>query len=114
MPSPQLRIASKLLGHLLWQGPSRELLDRMEDVQHAWDVAGALLQLSYASEPVVDDGSSVPPPPVFRPSLEVRRAVVDRNALPVMPQSVDQWRASRSTKKPGAPEPERPRRPTIH
>ena len=57
MPSPQLRIASKLLGHLLWQGPSRELLDRMEDVQHAWDVAGALLQLSYASEPVVDDGS---------------------------------------------------------
>lgn len=114
MPSPQLRIASKLLGHLLWQGPSRELPDRMEDVQHAWDVAGALLQLSYASEPVVEDGSSAPQAPVFRPSLEVRRAIVDRNALPVMPQSVEQWRASRSKKKPGASEPERPRRPTIH
>lgn len=114
MPSPQLRIASKLLGHLLWQGPSRELPDRMEDVQHAWDVAGALLQLSYESEPLVEDGSSAPQTPVFRRSLEVRRAIVDRNALPVMPQSVEQWRASRSKKKPGAAEPERPRRPTIH
>lgn len=27
MPPPQLRIASKLLGHLLWQPPTRQLSD---------------------------------------------------------------------------------------
>lgn len=90
MPSPQLRIASKLLGHLLWQGPTRELTERMEDVQHAWDVAGALLQLSRDVEPSVDDGASGPAAPALRPgladrpSIAVRRSIVDRSALPVM------------------------------
>ena len=120
MPSPQLRIASKLLGHLLWQGPTRELTERMEDVQHAWDVAGALLQLSRDVEPSVDDGASGPAAPALRPSLEarpsiaVRRSIVDRSALPVMPSSVEQWRASRMNKKPTPPEAGQRKSPTFH
>lgn len=120
MPSPQLRIASKLLGHLLWQGATRELPKRMEDVQHAWDVAGALLQLSRDIEPSVDDGASSPVTPTLRPNLEpgpsiaVRRSIVDRSALPVMPSSVEQWRASRTKKKPTPSEAGQRKGPTFH
>lgn len=120
MPSPQLRIASKLLGHLLWQGPSRELPDRLEDVQHAWDVAGALLQLARDVEPSVDDGASGPAAPALSPSMEarpsiaVRRSIVDRSALPVMPSSVEQWRASRMKKKPTPSEADQRKGPTFH
>lgn len=114
MPTPQLRIASRLLGHLLWQSPSRELPDRMDDVHHAWVVAGALLQLSHDAEPPIEDGSGGPKAPVLRPAVEVRRAIVDRTAMPVMPASVEQWRLSRAKKKPQPPTPERRPGPTLH
>lgn len=120
MPSPQLRIASRLLGHLLWQAPTRELPERMEDVQHAWDVAGALLQLSRDIEPSVDDGTSSPAAPSLRPDLRssptiaVRRSIVDRSALPLIPSSVEQWRASRAKKKPTLQEVDQRKGPTVH
>jgi hypothetical protein len=120
MPSPQVRIASKLLGHLLWQEPTRQLRERMEDIQHAWDVAGALLQLSRDVEPSADDGASSPATPVLRPSIEtrpgiaVRRSIVDRNALPVMPSSVDQWRATRTKKTLQPLEPDVRKGPSLH
>lgn len=122
MPSPQLQIASRLLGHLLWQAPTRELPERMEDVQHAWDVAGALLQLSRDVEPSVDEEASGPAAPALRldlaasPTIAVRRSIVDRSAMPVMPSSVEQWRASRIKKKPQAAplEPDKPKGPILH
>lgn len=120
MPSPQLRIASRLLGHLLWQAPTRELPERMEDVQHAWDVAGALLQLSREIEPSVDDETSGPTAPALRPSLAprrsiaVRRSVVDRSALHVLQSSAEQWRASRTMKKPTPTEADQRMGPTFH
>jgi hypothetical protein len=110
MPSLQLHIASNLLGHLLEQEQTRKLPDRMEDVQHAWDVAGALLQVSRVMEPSVDGGPSSPAAPALRPDfairtpIAVRRSIVDRNTLPLMPTSIEEWRANRAKKKPEPPE----------
>ena len=60
---PQFQVASQLLIGLMFQGPSRQLGDRVEDVRHALEVSAELIRQW-------EEGCS----PVSRTTANFRRA----------------------------------------
>lgn len=106
----QLRIASGLLGHLLGQHSTRQLSDRMEDIQHCLDVAAELMRRRGSDFPTGQAYSPVPTPP----NMRVRKVVTDRDALPVIPPNLEQWRATRARKNFPEPSTSGRKKPTMH
>lgn len=101
---PQFQVASQLLVGLMFQGPSRQLGDRVEDVRHALEVSAELIRQWEEDQP--RRGKFTPPTPV--PQTRTREAVVDRTFIPT-----DEWRRSRA-KKSTSPSTSRDSGPAIH
>ncbi len=101
---PQFQVASQLLIGLMFQGPSRQLGDRVEDVRHALEVSAELIRQWEEDQP--RRGKFTPPTPV--PQTRTREAVVDRTFIPT-----DEWRRSRA-KKSTSPSTSRDSGPAIH
>ncbi len=101
---PQFQVASQLLIGLMFQGPSRQLGDRVEDVRHALEVSAELIRQWEEDQP--RRGKFTPPTPV--PQTRTREAVVDRTFIPT-----DEWRRSRA-KKSTSPSVSRNSGPSIH
>ncbi len=101
---PQFQVASQLLIGLMFQGPSRQLGDRVEDVRHALEVSAELIRQWEEDQP--RRGKFTPPTPV--PQTRTREAVVDRTFIPT-----DEWRRSRA-KKSTSPSTSRGSGPAIH
>ncbi|MEB1547607.1 hypothetical protein VDQ94_01605 [Xanthomonas campestris pv. campestris] len=101
----QIQVASRLLGHLLQQHTTRLPPNQVEDIQYALDLAAELLRLG-APGPASQTQASIIAP--SQPIL-VKRAVVDRNVVPSMPTSIEEWREARKKKdKDNVPRPKEP------
>ncbi|MBB3922577.1 MULTISPECIES: hypothetical protein [Xanthomonas] len=90
----QIHIASRLLGHLLQQRTTRLPPHEVEDIQYALDLAAELLRLGAPGPAGQTQASAMAP---AQPIL-VKRAVVDRNVVPTMPTSIEEWREARKKK----------------
>lgn len=109
----ELRIASRLLPALMAQSETRNVVEREADIQHALDVAAALMRRFAASPAGQVQHAFVPSPGGRSPP---RAATVDRAQEPPSFVSQEDWRKARglgpapttqSTKKP-------PSGPSIH
>lgn len=88
----ELRIASRLLPALMAQSETRDVAQREVDIQHALDVAAALMR-RFAASPagqvqhtyVPNNGARSPP----------KAATVDRQQVPPSLISQEEWRKSR-------------------
>ncbi|WP_345777383.1 hypothetical protein [Xanthomonas euvesicatoria] len=101
----QIQVASRLLGHLLQQRTTRLPPNQVEDIQYALDLAAELLRLGGPGPASQTYASAMPP---SQPIL-VKRAVVDRNVVPSMPTSIEEWREARKKKgKDNVPRPKEP------
>ncbi len=101
---PQFQVASQLLIGLMFQGPSRQLGDRVEDVRHALEVSAELIRQWEEDQPRA--AKFTPPTPV--PQTRTREAVVDRTFIPT-----DEWRRSRA-KESAPPSVSRNSGPSVH
>lgn len=101
----ELRIASRLLPALMAQSETRDVAQREVDIQHALDVAAALMR-RFAASPagqvqhayVPNDGTRSPP----------KAATVNREQVPPTFISQEEWRKERGL----APAPT-PRKPST-
>ncbi|MGX1995295.1 hypothetical protein ACWJKH_07000 [Xanthomonas axonopodis pv. cassiae] len=103
----QIEVASRLLGHLLQQRTTRLPPHEVEDIQYALDLAAELLRLGGPGPAGQAQTSTIAP---SQPIL-VKRSVVDRNVVPTMPASVEEWREARKKKnkdKDNVPRPKEP------
>lgn len=101
----QIQVASRLLGHLLQQHTTRLPPNQVEDIQYALDLAAELLRLGGPGPASQTQASIIAP---SQPIL-VKRAVVDRNVVPSMPTSIEEWREARKKKdKDNVPRPKEP------
>ncbi|WP_313905046.1 hypothetical protein [Xanthomonas prunicola] len=102
----QIQVASRLLGHLLQQHTTRLPPNQVEDIQYALDLAAELLRLGAPGPASQTQASTIAQP--SQPIL-VKRAVVDRNVVPSMPTSIEDWREARKKKdKDNVPRPKEP------
>ncbi|MGE8449542.1 MAG: hypothetical protein ACN6OP_02745 [Pseudomonadales bacterium] len=101
---PQFQVASQLLIGLMFQGPSRQLGDRVEDVRHALEVSAELIRQWEEDQP--RGAKFTPPTPV--PHTRTREAVVDRTFIPT-----EEWRRNRA-KKSTSPSVSRHSGPSVH
>lgn len=88
----ELRIASRLLPALLSQSETRDIADREADIQHALDVAAALMR-RFAASPSGQMQQAYAPSPGGRSSP--RAATVDRAQEPPTFVSQEDWRRAR-------------------
>ncbi|WOP55675.1 hypothetical protein R5577_15675 [Xanthomonas euvesicatoria] len=103
----QIQVASRLLGHLLQQRTTRLPPHEVEDIQYALDLAAEPLRLGGPGPAGQTQASTMAP---SQPIL-VKRSVVDRNVVPTMPASVEEWREARKKKnkdKDNVPRPKEP------
>ncbi|MFC0156165.1 hypothetical protein ACFFJ4_22035 [Xanthomonas dyei] len=97
----QIKVASRLLGHLLQQRTTRLPPHEVEDIQYALDLAAELLRLGGPGQASQTQASAMAPP---QPIL-VKRAAVDRSVVPTMPASIEEWREARKKNKDAPPRP---------
>ncbi|WP_372387223.1 hypothetical protein [Xanthomonas axonopodis] len=90
----QIQVASRLLGHLLQQRTTRLPPHEVEDIQYALDLAAELLRLGGPGPAGQTQASTMAP---SQPIL-IKRSVADRNVVPTMPASVEEWREARKKK----------------
>lgn len=102
----QIQVASRLLGHLLQQRTTRLPPHEVEDIQYALDLAAELLRLGGPGPASQTQASAMAP---SQPIL-VKRSVVDRNVVPTMPASIEEWREARkkNKEKDNVPRPKEP------
>lgn len=105
----ELRIASRLLHALMAQSGTRDVAEREADIQHALDVAAALMR-RFAASPAGQAQQAYVPSAGARPAP--RAATVSRDQVPPTFVSPDEWRKARGLAP--APVPRKPSGPTIH
>lgn len=105
----ELRIASRLLPALIAQSGTRDVADREADIQHALDVAAALLR-RFSASPAGQAHQAYVPSPGMRSAP--RAATVSRDQVPPTFPSQEDWRKARGLAP--APSPRKPSGPTIH
>lgn len=88
----ELRIASRLLPALMAQSETRDVAQRDVDIQHALDVAAALMR-RFAASPAGQVQHAFVPSPRGRSSP--RAATVDRGQEPPSFVSHEDWRRAR-------------------
>lgn len=105
----ELRIASRLLPALMAQSGTRDVAEREADIQHALDVAAALMR-RFAASPAGQAQQAYVPSTGARPAP--RAATVSRDQVPPTFVSQGEWRKARGLAP--APSPRKPSGPTIH
>lgn len=106
----ELRIASRLLAALIAQGGTRDVAERKADIQHALDVAAALVR-RFAASPAGQVQQAYAPSP--RDRAPARAATVNREQGPPTLLSLEEWRKARGLAP--APSPRKPSTgPTVH
>ncbi|UNW12033.1 hypothetical protein MP631_18425 [Xanthomonas phaseoli pv. phaseoli] len=103
----QLRIASRLLGPLLCQHPTRLLQERMEDIQHSLDVAAELMRRRESGSSAPSSYDYAPPKP--GDEVRTREAIIVRDMI-----SQNDWRAKRQRGDDGDAKPSPRKKPTLH
>lgn len=88
----ELRIASRLLPALMAQSGTRDVAEREADIQHALDVAAALMR-RFAASPAGQVQHAFVPSSGGRSAA--RAATVDRGQDPPTFVSQDDWRKAR-------------------
>ena len=105
MQDPKLLIATHLLSALMGQSVSRDLVDRVDDIDHSLEVAAELIRRRQdQGSPISDLGLR---PPL---STKIREEVVERDPAPLRHQ-LEQRRREHADP---APPPRPGRRPTLH
>lgn len=109
----ELRIASRLLPALMAQSGTRDVTEREADIQHALDVAAALMR-RFAASPAGHVQHASVPSPGGRPLPRV--ATVDRAQEPPSFISQEDWRKARGLGPAPRTQPTRkpPSGPSIH
>lgn len=105
----ELRIASRLLPALIAQSGTRDVADREADIQHALDVAAALMR-RFAASPAGQAQQAYVPSTGMRSAP--RAATVIRDQVPPTFPSQEEWRKARGLAP--ASSPRKPSGPTIH
>lgn len=105
----ELRIASRLLPALIAQSETRDVAEREADIQHALDVAAALMR-RFAASPAGQAHQAYVPRAKAGPAP--RAATVSRDQVPPTFVSPEEWRKSRGLAP--APSPRKPSGPTVH
>lgn len=105
----ELRIASRLLPALMAQSETRDVAQREVDIQHALDVAAALMR-RFAASPAGQAHQTYMHSPGMRPAP--RAATVSRDQVPPTFPSQEEWRKARGLDP--APSPRKPSGPAIH
>ncbi len=105
----ELRIASRLLPALIAQSGTRDVAEREADIQHALDVAAALMR-RFAASPAGQAQHTYAPS--AGPRATPRAATVSRDQVPPTFISQEEWRKARGLAP--APSPRKPSGPAIH
>lgn len=105
----ELRIASRLLPALIAQSGTRDVAEREADIQHALDVAAALMR-RFAASPAGQAQHTYAP--IAGPRATPRAATVSRDQVPPAFISQEEWRKARGLAP--APSPRKPSGPAIH
>ncbi len=105
----ELRIASRLLPALIAQSGTRDVADRDADIQHALDVAAALMR-KFAASPAGQAQQTYVPSAGARPAP--RAVTVSRDQVPPTFVSPEEWRKARGLAP--APTARKPSGPTLH